>query len=431
MSIRNSFLAYTATVAFALALGSGAALAANGDCGQPASNGPNPVATDCLFILQAGVGAQTCNPVCVCDLNGSGGNPNATDALICLNVSVGVPGLLNCPPPCGDDVPVTKDKCSVGELIALGGSDLDAGWNGAGHNASIVEGASILIGVVRRCGGDGAECRLDAECSGGETCDLTCDCDSTTNTECEITGPVGGSNCLVAMNKSCNTNADCTSGEGTCVKFFGPPLPLSAEGTPTCVTTYFQEDIAGTADTATGVADATAFLRSRVHLGIQTAKPCPRCGSLAQNPTVGDNFTCDGGPRNGQACTVQAVSPEFGGASKDCPPDATSNVSGVGLAINFRSVSTGTRGIDAELPCGGSLAGLHPSNGGGVCLDTFAACSTNADCMRCTGSPTTACASNGDCTGNGTCGCARSTDLLRRVLPLRLLRRRPRRALFQ
>jgi cysteine-rich repeat protein len=41
-----------------------------------------------------------------------------------------------------------------------------------------------------------------------------------------------------------------------------------------------------------------------------------------------------------------------------------------------------------------------------VCLDTFVACSTNADCLRCTGSPTTACTSNGDCTGNGTCAAA-------------------------
>jgi hypothetical protein len=399
MSIRKLFLTSIATAALALALNTSASLAANGDCGQPVSNGANPVATDCLFILQAGVGAQTCNPVCICDLNGSGGNPNATDALVCLNVSVGVPGLLNCD--CGNGV-VTKDKCSVGEFIALSGSDLDAGWNGAGHNANITEGASIFIEVVRRCGGDGDVCRVDADCA-GETCDLTCDCDSSTNTECEVTGPVGESNCLVAMNKTCTTDSDCTAGEGTCVKFFGPPLPLSAEGTPTCVTTYFQEDISGFANTATGEGEASAFLRSRVHLGIQLAKPCPRCGDLAQNPEVGDAFTCDGGPRNGQACTVQAVSPEFGGSSKDCPPDATSNVSGQGLAINFRSVSTGTRAADAVLACGGSLAGLHPSNGGGVCLDTFAACSTNDDCLRCTGSPTTACASNTDCTGNGTC----------------------------
>jgi cysteine-rich repeat protein len=76
------------------------------------------------------------------------------------------------------------------------------------------------------------------------------------------------------------------------------------------------------------------------------------------------------------------------------------------LAIKFNSVSTSTRSIDALLPCGGSLAGLHPSNGGAVCLDTFAACSSNADCQRCTEDPTTACTSNADCTGAGSCAAA-------------------------
>ena len=395
---------FVAFVFAGLAVSSTSALAAQGDCGQPQSNGSGPVATDCLFILNAAVAVTTCTEVCVCDVNGSGGNPNATDALVCLNVAVGVPGLLNCPTPCGGGGGAPpKDSCSQGEFIAAAGSDLDAGWNGAGHNAAIVEGASIFIEVLRRCGGDGDPCLVDADCT-GETCDLTCDCDGA-DTECEITGPVGDKHCLVAMNQVCDIDADCPGGQ-TCEKFFGPPLPLSAEGTPTCITTYFQEDVTGTADTATGQGEAAAFLRSRVHLGIQTAKPCPRCGALAQDPAVGDAFTCDGGPRNGQACTVGAVSPDFGGTSFDCPPDATSNVSGVGLAINFASISTGTRTRDALIPCGGSLAALHPDNGGAVCLDTFTACTSNNDCLRCTGSPTTACTSNTDCTGNGTCGAA-------------------------
>jgi hypothetical protein len=83
------------------------ASAARGDCGQPVSNGGGPVATDCLFILQAAVGTQTCDPLCTCDLNASGGTANATDALACLNASVGAPGLLNCecdsPSTDGDD----------------------------------------------------------------------------------------------------------------------------------------------------------------------------------------------------------------------------------------------------------------------------------------------------------------------------------------
>ena len=193
MSMRKRLFASFATAAFALALTSSAALAAKGDCGQPSSNGSGPVATDCLFILQASVGAQTCSPVCICDLNASTGNPNATDALSCLKAATGTPGLLNCPCSSG---PPPKNACSVGEFIAAAGSDLDAGWNGAGHNANITEGASIFIEVVRRCGGDGAVCHLDSECT-GETCDLTCDCDSTTDTVCEVSGPIGDQRCLV------------------------------------------------------------------------------------------------------------------------------------------------------------------------------------------------------------------------------------------
>jgi hypothetical protein len=65
-------------------------------CAQPVSSGPAPVSTDCLFILQAAVGAQTCVPECICSPNGDG-TISATDALLCLNVAVGVDLQLNCP----------------------------------------------------------------------------------------------------------------------------------------------------------------------------------------------------------------------------------------------------------------------------------------------------------------------------------------------
>jgi len=79
---------------------SNAACVEDGDtcepCGQPVSNGSNPVATDCLYILRTAVGLLTCDPTCICNLDASIGNPNATDALVCLNAAVGVTGLLNC-----------------------------------------------------------------------------------------------------------------------------------------------------------------------------------------------------------------------------------------------------------------------------------------------------------------------------------------------
>jgi hypothetical protein len=66
-------------------------------CAQPVSSGASPVASDCLFILGASVGVQSCEPdACVCDPSGDG-EIVATDALLCLNVAVGNPGTLDCP----------------------------------------------------------------------------------------------------------------------------------------------------------------------------------------------------------------------------------------------------------------------------------------------------------------------------------------------
>jgi len=376
-------------------------------CAQPLSNGALPNATDCLYILQAAVFIRTCDPACECAPKGAL-PPSATDALICLKAATGQPVTLNCPPPCGTTtttIPVSNEPpCSSAQFFAVGGSDLDSGWNGLGHNTDIVEGASITLRVVRRCSNDSAVCNVDADCTGGATCDLTCNCNIPGQTECEVFGPTDQARCLRSL-LPCTTNANCASGE-SCQQFFGPPLPLSAKGTPACVTTYFQEPIVGTADSATGEGNASSFLRSRVHLGVAADKPCPRCGTVAQNPKVGQMFQCDGGPNNGQSCRVDAVSSEFGGVSFNCPPPSGSNVSGAGLAIIFDSVTTGTLTKDATLPCAFPLSGSHPSNGQATCLDDFTeSCSTNADCLRCTNNYAK-CTSNSDCGGGATCAAA-------------------------
>ena len=72
------------------------ARAATGDCSQPVSAGAQPVATDCLFILNAAVGLQSCDPACICAPKGTLPT-SATDALVCLNATVGVPVDLQCP----------------------------------------------------------------------------------------------------------------------------------------------------------------------------------------------------------------------------------------------------------------------------------------------------------------------------------------------
>jgi hypothetical protein len=65
-------------------------------CGQPVSERSAPTATDCLAILNAGVGLLTCD-VCVCDVDASGATL-ASDALRCLARAVGQAVTLTCSP---------------------------------------------------------------------------------------------------------------------------------------------------------------------------------------------------------------------------------------------------------------------------------------------------------------------------------------------
>ncbi|HEY2775923.1 MAG TPA: hypothetical protein VGK20_17915 [Candidatus Binatia bacterium] len=78
------------------------AAAGKGQCSQPSSNGTKPVASDCLYILKAAVGALSCSPACICAPSGSL-PAKARDALLCLRVSVGQAGSLACPCVVGDD----------------------------------------------------------------------------------------------------------------------------------------------------------------------------------------------------------------------------------------------------------------------------------------------------------------------------------------
>ncbi|HXC52069.1 MAG TPA: hypothetical protein VN634_14375, partial [Candidatus Limnocylindrales bacterium] len=375
-------------------------------CGQPLSTGANPTTGDALLVLKSAVGQPTnCDTKeCACDVNNAGGTTTA-DALIILKKAVGQPVTLNCPPACFNTP--TGPACTSGEFQSRTGSDLDSGWTGVAHNSDLILGASITFDTVRRCSnGEHAVCEVDADCGSGNDCVPTCDCNS--DTSCEITGPTQPKNCFNSLS-SCTVNADCPSGQ-PCVFMFGPPLPLSSGGTPVCVISTFASALTGTADSSTGEANTSANLRSRVYLGIQLDKPCPTCGTVDDGPTVGAQFTCGGGPNDGQPCTTNGVSPVFGGTSFDCPPSIGDNVSGAGLAIRFAEVTTGTSSKTAQLPCGNSsFKPNNPLTPGSTpkCIDKVAAgdpvCATNADCKRCTLDPATACTSNTQCTGKGTC----------------------------
>jgi len=377
-----------------------AILAAKGDCGQPLSNGPKPLAGDCLACLRCAVGncIPEIDPPCICDTDGNG-STSASDALRCLRYAVGQTVLFDCMCPDEGGLP-----CTSAEIFTLPGSDLDSGWTGIAHNSELIEGASITFRGVRRCSDDQSVCERDSDCEGAATCDLTCNCNGG-DTECEITGPTHGKNCVTNL-AECETNADCPTAVA-CVHTFGPPLPLSSGGNPVCVLTLFDGAITGTADSATGEGVAAVNLRSRVFLGIGIDQPCPRCGEVGEDPEVGDQFTCDGGQFPGAPCIVEGVNPNFGGTSRDCPPSLGASISGSGLAIRFSQVTTGLTTKTAQLPCSdGSFLG-HPTRNNAKCIDKTAIgdplCTSNADCRRCTGNITIACSDNGDCSGNGTC----------------------------
>jgi len=90
-----------------------------GDCGQPLSAGSVPVASDCLFILQAAVSLLACEPECICAPKGSL-PPTATDALLCLGKATGQDVPLHCP--CASSTTTTTIPTACNTLVAKWGS---------------------------------------------------------------------------------------------------------------------------------------------------------------------------------------------------------------------------------------------------------------------------------------------------------------------
>ena len=82
---------------------------------KPVSTGSGPVASDCLFILGAVVGSQTCSPECICAPSGTL-PPKATDALICLANATGQAVTLDCP--C-DDEPPPPPPGGLGDFVGF------------------------------------------------------------------------------------------------------------------------------------------------------------------------------------------------------------------------------------------------------------------------------------------------------------------------
>jgi hypothetical protein len=411
-------------------------LAAKGDCGQPVSNGANPVATDCLFILQAAVGSQTCEPTCICDVNGSSGNPNASDALVCLNAATGVPGLLNCDCPndttttlggtttttlggttttlggttttigngtttttigdggaCADTVELTLlaatrpgscannadcdiGTCDTGLSRCVTLTELDTGWSGISHDADINDGAVVIANLD--CGAGSAPCGV-CDVTGINPQNRLCRCANDNRAICDQPFQVDNNDC----------------GGAVCNCYLSAPLPLSAGNTPACVVNRFANDVGGTVNIDTGEGEGLTNLRSVVYLGDSIINPCPYCeGDITPGDGVRDG-TCVVGEDAGQPCDVDAISTTFpapggDGHSLDCFPDSGKNVSGTGLQIDL-ALTTGSVQLVAQVDC--TSFGLPFTCHCGICSDIQTVpCASDADC---------AAASAGSCVKRG------------------------------
>jgi hypothetical protein len=294
--------------------------------------------------------------------------------------------------------------CNAGRIELEAGSTVDLGTTGLLHSAELTAGAAIGFDIVSRCSDDASGCLTNADCE-SDLCTATCDCSS--DTTCEIAGPLGNRRCIGTL-ETCSSDDDC-GGPDMCVPFFAPPQPFVAAGFPSCVNTHFDGAVTGSLETGSGEASLSGRLVWRFFLGISQTTPCPRCGAPEDDPAIGDAGTCEGGPRNGLACTVDGVTDAFGGVSYDCPPPLNANVSGPGLIVPLFEMTTGETVRSAALPCsffgftGNPLVpGSNPK-----CSDARAeedpVCTSNADCQRCSANLAVACTSNGDCTGAGIC----------------------------
>jgi hypothetical protein len=161
----------------------------------------------------------------------------------------------------------------------------------------------------------------------------------------------------------------------TCWVHFGPPLPLSAGGAPTCIVNTIQTAFNGTANIGTGASSTPILNNAKVFSGIGQKNPCPTCSGAS----IGAAGTCAGGARNGLACTTNALNTTYGNTSYDCPPSLATNLSGSGLAIDL-TLTNGSVSLAAGDACDAPLGALSCFCGGCSLLPTKA-CQVDADCV--------------------------------------------------
>jgi hypothetical protein len=137
---------------------------------------------------------------------------------------------------------------------------------------------------------------------------------------------------------ACTTDDDCPHtgqggavAKGSCIEkpncLFGPPLPII--GAPsTCVVNTIGETASGSV-LADGSAQVTLPLRSHTFISLNTNQPCPIC----------NNNLCEGGPRDGMACTTTSVVQQ---TSIDCPPDPAMGAYLPEFVVRLDKLTTGS-----------------------------------------------------------------------------------------
>ena len=218
-------------------------------------------------------------------------------------------------------------------------TELDVGWTGFGHNANVIDD---FVGAVNlNCGAapdDCTSCSVTSDCAEGN-----CRCTVNATGQLVTAGNEAARTCQTIRSRT-----DTCGAGNTCIPYFGPPLPLSAAGTPTCVINKIGTELSGTANLATGSSNTTVNNTAYVYTGIAQDKPCPTCVA----------GLCSGGARNGGACTVDGTSAVFGDLSYDCMPTAVSNISGAGLKINL-NLTDGVVSLPSLMPCDPPLGFLN------------------------------------------------------------------------
>jgi hypothetical protein len=260
-------------------------------------------------------------------------------------------------------------------LDAGPGGEFDAGWSGLYHDRELIR-YRLHVGIDDDCAGS-----VQPTCG---VCSLQ-----------QLLPNAGGSNqrCVGDTSLVCTTDADCPPADQPCRYFATPPMPVAGGGVGVCVVNQVSAGVSGTVNIEAGSFVLDMPLKSGIHNGVTSARPCPTCdGDVTPNDGL-RNGTCSGGPANGQPCDVNATTVAFGTSSFDCPPSDIALIAN--LALDSKPIrltsepAEATRTLTAASPACSAIG--FP---GQRCL-----------CGTCSTSATEPCMSDADCIlVGGTCG---------------------------